>query len=93
MTARCGFSPSSELSSLESAFNTDSLSATVSACVPISTPIAPSDLNRRLAERGIIGGLDLGRFEEALAGHWLLCATELNDRAAIDRLIAALREI
>jgi glycine dehydrogenase subunit 1 len=59
----------------------------------VRTPNAPSELNRTLAERGIIGGLDLGRFEDALAGHWLLCATELNDRAAIDRLIAALREI
>jgi glycine dehydrogenase subunit 1 len=55
--------------------------------------MAPAELNRTLAEHGIIGGLDLGRYEEALAGHWLLCATELNDRAAIDRLIGALREI
>src|SRR5690242_3147120 len=58
----------------------------------VKTPIAPAEINRKLADCGIIGGLDLGRFEESLAGHWLLCATELNDRAAIDRLIAALRK-
>jgi len=59
----------------------------------VTTPIAPSELNRKLAERGIVGGLDLGRYENALEDHWLLCATELNDRSAIDRLVAALREI
>jgi glycine dehydrogenase subunit 1 len=59
----------------------------------VKTPISPSELNRKLAERSVIGGLDLGRYEDALAGHWLLCATELNDRAAIDRLIEALRNI
>jgi glycine dehydrogenase subunit 1 len=59
----------------------------------VKTPISPSELNRKLAERSVIGGLDLGRYEDALAGHWLLCATELNDRAAIDRLIEALRDI
>jgi glycine dehydrogenase subunit 1 len=59
----------------------------------VKTPISPSELNRKLAERSVIGGLDLGRYENALAEHWLLCATELNDRAAIDRLIEALRDI
>jgi glycine dehydrogenase subunit 1 len=59
----------------------------------VRTPVAPSDLNRTLAGKGIIGGLDLGRYEESLSGCWLLCATELNDRAAIDRFISTLREV
>jgi glycine dehydrogenase subunit 1 len=59
----------------------------------VKTPRPPAELNRKLAERSIIGGLDLGRYEDALSGLWLLCATELNDRAAIDRFIVALREL
>jgi glycine dehydrogenase subunit 1 len=59
----------------------------------VRTPIAPARINARLAEDGIVGGLDLGRFEPELAGHMLFCATELNDRAAIERLLAALRNI
>ena len=41
------------------------------------------------AREGIIGGLDLGRFDLGLEGCWLLTATELNSRAAIDRLVQA----
>jgi glycine dehydrogenase subunit 1 len=59
----------------------------------VKTPSAPSEINRRLAERGIVGGLDLGRYWASLSGQMLFCATELNDKAAIDRLIEALREI
>lgn len=59
----------------------------------IRTPIAPSRINKHLASVGIIGGLDLGRYEDALAGHMLICATELNDKAAIDRLVVALQGI
>jgi glycine dehydrogenase subunit 1 len=57
----------------------------------VHMPVDPSEVNKRLAEHGIIGGLDLGRYDGALKGHMLICATELNDRAAIDRLVAALR--
>ena len=53
-------------------------------------PLPPAQLNRRLWEReGIIGGLDLGRFDLGLEGCWLLTATELNSRSAIDRLVQA----
>lgn len=54
------------------------------------TDRSPAEINAALAEHGIIGGLDLGRYESGLANHMLWCATELNDKAAIDRLIAAL---
>jgi glycine dehydrogenase subunit 1 len=62
--------------------------------VVVRTPVAPAELNRRLwEEHGIVGGLDLGRFDMGLDGCWLLTATELNSRADIDRLVAAVREV
>src|SRR3970040_2003459 len=39
-------------------------------------PVAPDDLNTRLAERGILGGLALGRWYPELADGWLVCITE-----------------
>ena len=59
----------------------------------IRTPRPAAELNRQLwADHGIIGGLDLGRFDLGLDGCWLLTATELNSRADIDRLVAALAD-
>ena len=60
----------------------------------LRTPRPAAELNRRLWQRhGIVGGLDLGRFPDlGLDGGWLLTATELNSRADIDRLVAAVRE-
>jgi glycine dehydrogenase subunit 1 len=46
-----------------------------------------------LLERGIIGGLDLGRFYPELADCILMTATELTTAAEIARLAAALAEI
>jgi len=57
----------------------------------VRTAKAPAEINKTLADKGIIGGLDLGRFESTLENHMLFCATELNDNAAIERLISALR--
>ena len=47
---------------------------------------------RRLHEAGILGGLPLGRWYPELADAALFCCTEVNDPAAIDRLVEALRE-
>ena len=59
----------------------------------LRTPRPPAEINRRLWERhGIVGGLDLGRYDLGLDGCWLLTATELNSRADIDRLVTALAE-
>ena len=59
----------------------------------LRTPRSPADINRRLwEEHGIIGGLDLGRCDLGLDDCWLLTATELNSRADIERLAAALAE-
>jgi glycine dehydrogenase subunit 1 len=42
------------------------------------------EVNERLLERGIIGGLTLGRFYPELGDSMLLCATEMNKRADMD---------
>ncbi len=50
----------------------------------------PAEVNRRLLERGIIGGLDVSdRIERGL----LLCVSELHSRDEIDGLVQALGEI
>jgi glycine dehydrogenase subunit 1 len=46
-----------------------------------------------LRARGIVGGLDLGRFYPELADCVLMTATELTTPAEIGRLAAALAEI
>ncbi len=46
-----------------------------------------------LDEYGIVGGYDLGQDYPDLAGHMLLCVTELNARDEIEELADALEEI
>jgi glycine dehydrogenase subunit 1 len=48
------------------------------------------EINTRLIEKGIIGGLDLSRFYPELAGHMLLCVTEKRTKDEIDRLVECL---
>ena len=56
----------------------------------VSCPVAPAEVNRRLMERNILGGLDVSdRFDNGM----LLCVTEMNSRADIDALVFALAEI
>jgi glycine dehydrogenase subunit 1 len=43
-----------------------------------------AEANARLAERGILGGLDLGRFYPELDGTLLLCATEMAKKEHLD---------
>ena len=50
----------------------------------------PSELNRALLERGIVGGLDVSQYVE---NGLLLCVTEMNTREEIGRLVEALAEI
>jgi len=56
----------------------------------VETPEPVAEINRRLQTAGIIGGLDLGGLDETLQNRWLVCATELNSKASIDRLIGLL---
>ncbi len=51
---------------------------------------SPAEVNQALLQRNIIGGLDLGRFYPELAGHVLLCATEMTKRKDMDVLAEVL---
>jgi glycine cleavage system P protein (glycine dehydrogenase) subunit 1 len=56
----------------------------------VQTPLPPAELNHRLLEYKIIGGLDVS---DQIPNGWLLCVTEMNSRAQLDNLVAALRTI
>ncbi|HYM12305.1 MAG TPA: aminomethyl-transferring glycine dehydrogenase subunit GcvPA [Bryobacterales bacterium] len=47
----------------------------------------PAEINRRLLDYNIIGGLGLGRFYPELEDCMLLCATEVTKREDMERLI------
>jgi glycine dehydrogenase subunit 1 len=51
------------------------------------------ELNRKLLERGFIGGYDLGRDDPALKGHLLVAVTEQRTREEIDGFAAGLEEL
>ena len=56
----------------------------------VSCSKPPSEVNRQLMERNILGGLDVSdRFDNGM----LLCVTEMNTRDEIDALVSALSEI
>ncbi|MDR7522374.1 MAG: aminomethyl-transferring glycine dehydrogenase subunit GcvPA [Armatimonadota bacterium] len=59
----------------------------------LRTPIPPEDLNARLLDHGILGGLALGRWYPDLADGWLVCVTEARSRAQIDALADAVAEV
>ena len=56
----------------------------------VRCPIDPAEVNRRLLDRGIIGGLDVS---ELVPNGLLLCVTEMNTREEIESLAAALEEV
>jgi glycine dehydrogenase subunit 1 len=47
----------------------------------------------RLAERGILAGVPLGRFDHARQNQLLVCATEMSSPAALDHYEQAVREM
>ncbi len=55
----------------------------------VVTPRPPAEINAGLLERGIIGGLDVSDVRHRM----LLCTTEVNTTAEIDRLVDALAEL
>jgi glycine dehydrogenase subunit 1 len=56
----------------------------------VRCPRRPKEINRGLIERGIIGGLDIS---DLVPQGMLLCVTEMNTRAEIERLAEALAAI
>ena len=59
----------------------------------VRCPVAPEEINKRLLEHGILGGLPLGRFYPDLADCWLLCVTERRSREEIDRFVGHLETV
>lgn len=57
-----------------------------------STGHGVAEINRRLLDAGIIGGLDLGRSFPSLTGCALYCITEVHTREDITSLVTALRK-
>ena len=55
---------------------------------PIRVPKGPA-LNRRLAKKGILGGLDVHRWFRELKGVQTFTCTEVNDARALDELVEA----
>lgn len=56
----------------------------------IECPLPPSEINEKLLDYKIIGGLDIS---EQVPNGMLVCATEVNSREEIERLAHALAEI
>ena len=59
----------------------------------VETPLPASEVLGRLQAKGIIGGLDLASVDESLTNFMLVCTTELNSQAGIDRMVSALSEL
>jgi glycine dehydrogenase subunit 1 len=53
-------------------------------------PKGAARVQRELLDRGIVGGLELGRFYPELGGHLLLCCTEMTRRAGMDTVAEVL---
>lgn len=56
----------------------------------IRLPRSVAEVNEKLLQDGIIGGLDLGKYDPALENCMLLCVTEKRSKAEIDRLVERL---
>ncbi|MCY4145727.1 MAG: aminomethyl-transferring glycine dehydrogenase subunit GcvPA [Chloroflexi bacterium] len=56
----------------------------------VACPRPVAEINAGLLEAGVIGGYDLAQHYYHLPNHMLLCVTECNTRAEIDRLVDSL---
>jgi glycine dehydrogenase subunit 1 len=61
----------------------------------VDCPVPVADLNRQLLERKIIGGLALaqGELVASLRNPMLVCVTEMNTPAQLDRFVEALSDV
>ena len=59
----------------------------------IACPKPVAEINTALWQRGILGGYDLEQDYPHLRHQMLVCVTELNTRAQIERLVNALQEV
>jgi glycine dehydrogenase subunit 1 len=59
----------------------------------VQCPQPVEEINKILLEKGILGGYDLESDYSEAKNQMLVCVTELNDRAQIDKLVTVLSEI
>lgn len=59
----------------------------------VRMPKSAEEINQKLMQRRIIGGLDLGPFWSEMGDCCLFCVTEMNTKEDIDTLIDSLREL
>jgi glycine dehydrogenase subunit 1 len=59
----------------------------------VRCPRPANEINAVLLARGIIGGLDLGRLDPEMDAQLLVCATEVHNRATLDRFARTLEEV
>lgn len=58
-----------------------------------ATGVTVDEINRRLIERDILGGIDLSERFRGHGGCMLMCVTEMHEREDIDRLVEAIEEV
>ncbi len=58
----------------------------------LELPADPDRLNRTLLAQGFLGGFPLKDWDRNLKNGWLVCATEIHDKAAIDRFAEAVEK-
>ncbi|MGQ0549380.1 MAG: aminomethyl-transferring glycine dehydrogenase subunit GcvPA [Armatimonadota bacterium] len=59
----------------------------------LRVPMPPDELNARLLDHGILGGLALHRWYPNLSDGWLVCVTEARTPAQIDALVDAVTAV
>lgn len=59
----------------------------------VKTQNDPKQINKKLLEKKIIGGLELGRYFDRYKDGMLFCVTEMNSKQDIDALLDALGEV
>ncbi len=59
----------------------------------VRCPRPVAEVNEHLLKQSIIGGFDLGRVYEDMRDCMLVCVTEMNTKAEIDKLVAALGDV
>ncbi|HET9496393.1 MAG TPA: aminomethyl-transferring glycine dehydrogenase subunit GcvPA [Chloroflexia bacterium] len=61
----------------------------------VQTPVPPAEINNKLLEHKIVGGLDISKYPEVDGAEnaWLLACTELTTREQMDRLVSVLADM
>lgn len=59
----------------------------------IKTSLNISELNKKLLNNGIMGGIDLGKEDKNKEGCLLFCVTEKRNKEDIDKLISIIKEV